>query len=373
LKKQANSGDTVAHLGGDEFGFILPDITSARAAADFAQKQIDSFAHESIAFGDGELFISACIGISLYPLDGVDANTLIKNAHVALHHAKQEGCASFQFYTTQMNASAKLRLSMETALHRALEREEFVLYYQPKVDLLDGKIIGMEALLRWQSPERGLVAPSEFIPLLEETGLILPVGEWVLREACQQAITWQLLRLPKIRIAVNISALQFMQFDLAEVILNIFKEHGLEAYQKILEFELTESLLMKNTEGTISTLNRLHDLGIQFSIDDFGTGYSSLSYLKRFPISSLKIDQSFVRDISKKGDDAAIVGAIIALGHSLGLNVIAEGVETLEQLEYLRLMKCNEMQGYLFSRPIPADEMTRLLASGARLNLLKEA
>lgn len=369
LKKQARAGDTVAHLGGDEFGFVLPDMTSARATADIAQKLIDSFVHEPLSVGDSELFASICVGISLYPLDGVDANTLLKNADAALHHAKDEGRGSFQYYATQMNASARLRLSMETELHRALSREEFVLHYQPKVDLNDGKIIGMEALLRWQSPERGLVAPSEFIPLLEETGLILPVGEWVLRAACKQAHTWQQLGLPAIRVAVNISALQFRQLDLAGVIQDIFKENDLDPHLGMLEFELTESLLMKNTDGTIATLNMLHDLGIQFSIDDFGTGYSSLSYLKRFPISTLKIDQSFVRDISRNGDDAAIVNAIIALGHSLGMNVIAEGVETIEQLDYLRTMKCDEIQGYLFSRPVPGEEMTRLLQKGVSLDL----
>lgn len=369
LKRQARAGDTVAHLGGDEFGFVLPDMTSARATADIAQKLIDSFVHEPISVGDSELFASICVGISLYPLDGVDANTLLKNADAALHHAKDEGRGSFQYYATQMNASARLRLSMETELHRALSREEFVLHYQPKVDLNDGKIIGMEALLRWQSPDRGLVAPGEFIPLLEETGLILPVGEWVLRAACKQARAWQQLGLPAIRVAVNISALQFRQLDLAGVIQEIFKENNLDPHLGMLEFELTESLLMKNTDGTIATLNMLHDLGIQFSIDDFGTGYSSLSYLKRFPISALKIDQSFVRDISRNGDDAAIVNAIIALGHSLGMNVIAEGVETVEQLDYLRTMKCDEIQGYLFSRPVPGEEMTRLLQKGVSLDL----
>jgi EAL domain-containing protein (putative c-di-GMP-specific phosphodiesterase class I) len=268
-----------------------------------------------------------------------------------------------------MNASARQRLSMETELHRALKRDEFVLHYQPKVDLAEGKIVGMEALLRWQSPERGLVAPDEFIPLLEETGLILPVGEWVLRTACKQARAWQQLGLPNIRIAVNISALQFRQANLSGVIQAIFRENDLDPNLGMLEFELTESLLMKNMDATISTLNRLHDLGIQFSIDDFGTGYSSLSYLKRFPISTLKIDQSFVQDISNKADDAAIVNAIVALGHSLGLTVIAEGVETIEQLNYLRTIQCDEIQGYLFSRPVPGEEMTRLLQSGCSLEL----
>jgi diguanylate cyclase (GGDEF)-like protein len=366
-------GDSVARIEGDEFGFILANIRDVHDAGDVAQKLLDSFARDALSVDEDDLYIAASIGISIYPFDGNNPKDLIRNADAALHHAKSEGKNHFQYYATEMNASAWKRLKLETDLRRALERDEFVLHYQPKINLADGKIIGMEALLRWQSQERGLVSPGEFIPLLEETGLILPVGDWVLRAACQQARAWQLLGLPETRIAVNLSALQFRQIDLAGIILNIFKEHGLEPSLGTLELELTESLLMKNTEGTIATLRRLHDYGIQLSIDDFGTGYSSLSYLKRFPISSLKIDQSFVRDISKKGDDAAIVGAIIALGHSLGLNVIAEGVETEEQLEYLRLMKCDEMQGYLFSHPVPAEEMTRLLTSGTTLKQFGEA
>jgi diguanylate cyclase (GGDEF)-like protein len=373
LKTQARAGDTIAHLGGDEFGFVLPGMESAQSSADFAQKLIDLFVHEPLLVGEHELFVSICAGISLYPLDGVDANMLIQNANAALHHAKKEGSGNFQYYTNQMNASARLRLTMETELHRALSREEFVLHYQPKVDLLSGKIIGMEALLRWQSPERGLVAPGEFIPLLEETGLIVSVGEWVLREACRQARVWQQLGLPDIRVAVNLSAVQFGQPDLADVIEAIFKDNDLDPSLGILELELTESLLMKNTDRTAATLNQLHEFGIRFSIDDFGTGYSSLSYLKRFPISMLKIDQSFVCDVSKMGDDAQIVRAIIALGHSLGLKVIAEGVETVEQLGSLRIMQCDETQGYLFSRPVRGDEMTRLLQSGVGLTLPWEA
>lgn len=369
LKDQARAGDTLAHMGVDEFCFVLHNIGSAQAAADAAQRLIDLFIHEPVTLHDNEVFVTTCVGIAIYPLDGVNANMLLKNAEAALHHAKNEGRGSFQYYAKQMNATAWQRLTLEMELRRALERNEFVLYYQPKVELISGKVNGMEALLRWQSPERGLVAPGEFIPLLEETGLILPVGEWVLRAACQQARAWQQLGLPAIRIAVNISALQFKQIDLAGIIQNIFKENDLDPNQGMLEFELTESLLMKNADRTIDTLNKLHELGIQFSIDDFGTGYSSLSYLKRFPISTLKIDQSFVRDILENSDDAAIVNAIIALGHSLGLKVIAEGVETIAQLNYLRTMKCNEMQGYLFSRPVPADKMTLLLQSGEGLDV----
>jgi len=298
---------------------------------------------------------------------------LLKNADAALHQAKEDGRNNFQYYAEQMNASAWQRMKLETELRHALAREEFVLYYQPKVNLESGKIVGMEALLRWQSPERGLVSPGTFIPLLEETGLILAVGEWVLRAACRQASVWQAAGLQDIHIAVNLSTLQFRQPDFAGVVLGILKESGLDLSLGTIELELTESLLMSNAEGAIETLATLHQEGIHFSIDDFGTGYSSLSYLKRFPISSLKIDQSFVRDLSSDDEDEAIVAAIIALGHSLGLKVIAEGVETTAQLAQLRKKDCDEMQGFLFSRPVPAADMTQLLQSGEHLNFPLEA
>ncbi len=368
LKGHVRVGDTLARTGGDDFCFVLTGVNAAHHAGEIAQKILDSFAHSPIPVGDNEIFVTASIGISLYPFDGVDAATLIRNADTALHHAKSEGRNSFQYYAAQMNAAAWRRLTLETELRRALERGEFVLHYQPRIDFTSGKINGMEALLRWQHAERGLVSPGEFIPLLEETGLIVPVGEWVLRTACRQARAWQELG-TSTRIAVNLSALQFRQPDLAGVILDILKENGLDPGLGLLELELTESLLMNNADKTLATLNALHEKGIGFSIDDFGTGYSSLSYLKRFPIDSLKIDQSFVRDLAHDLDDAAIVGAIIALGHALGLKVVAEGVETMKQLARLREMGCDEAQGYLFSRPIPAGKMTQLLQSGECVNL----
>ncbi|OIR16205.1 phytochrome-like protein cph2 [mine drainage metagenome] len=360
--------DTVARTAGDEFGLVLTDLKAAHDAAEVAQKLLDSFAHNPISTGDGEIFVTLSIGISIYPLDGLNTATMLKNAEAAQHQAKDEGRNNFQFYAGHMNATAWQRLNLETELRRAIEREEFTLHYQPKVDMDRAKIVGMEALLRWQSPERGLVMPGEFIPLLEETGLILPVGEWVLRAACKQARTWKADGLSNIHIAVNLSALQFKQPDFAGLVLGILNENGLDPALGGIELELTESLLMNNAEGAIDTLNTLHESGIRFSIDDFGTGYSSLSYLKRIPISSLKIDQSFVRDLSSDRDDEAIVAAIIALGHSLGLSIIAEGVETAGQLAQLRKMGCNEMQGYLFSRPVPAAEMTYLLQKGETLN-----
>jgi diguanylate cyclase (GGDEF)-like protein len=368
LSSHLRTYDTVARIAGDEFGIVLMNIKRSHDAGDVAHKILDSFAAHPIVVGDTEIFVTLSMGISIYPLDGLMTSTLLKNADAALFHSKHEGCNSFQYYAAAMNAAALQHLKLENELRRALERDEFVLHYQPQVDLRSGKIVGMEALLRWQSQERGLVAPGEFIPLLEETGLILSVGEWVLRTACQQAQRWHEAGLSAIHIAVNLSTLQFKQADFASVILAILCEYDLDPAMNCIELELTESLLMNNMAGTLDTLNRLHASGMQFSIDDFGTGYSSLSYLKRFPISRLKIDQSFVRDLSVDRNDEAIVAAIIALGHSLGLNVIAEGVETAAQRAQLCKMGCDEMQGYLFSRPVPADAMTVLLCSDTRLN-----
>jgi EAL domain-containing protein (putative c-di-GMP-specific phosphodiesterase class I) len=368
LTSTVRACDTVARVGGDEFSIILTEVKETHAAGEAAQKILDAFAHMPLMAGENEIFVTLSIGISIYPVDGVNTSTLLKNADAALHQAKEEGRNNFQYYAGQMNATAWQRMKLENELRHALARDEFLLYYQPKVDLESGKIVGMEALIRWQSPERGLVAPGEFIPLLEETGLILPVGEWVLRAACKQASAWQAAGIPDVHIAVNLSTLQFRQPDFTGLVLSILKENGLDPALGTIELELTESLLMSNEFGAVETLVKLHEAGIQFSIDDFGTGYSSLSYLKRFPISSLKIDQSFVRDLSLNQGDEAIVAAIIALGHSLGLNVIAEGVETVAQLAQLRKKGCNEIQGFLFSRPVPASEMTLLLQSGENLN-----
>lgn len=367
LSSQIRACDTVARIADDEFAIVLTGVKATHAAGEVAQKILDSFAHSPISISDSEVFITLSIGISIYPVDGVNTTALLKSADTALHQAKREGRNNFQYYTVQMNATSWQRLKLETELRQALARNEFELHYQPKVDMDCNKIVGMEALLRWQSAERGLVTPAEFIPLLEETGLILPVGEWVLREACKQARAWQDAGIPDVHIAVNLSSLQFRQPDFAGSVLKIMQEHGLDPAMNGIELELTESLLLDNVARTIDTLNTLHEAGIRFSIDDFGTGYSSLSYLKRFPISSLKIDQSFVQDLSSNRDDESIVSAIIALGRSLGLSVIAEGVETAEQSAQLRRMGCDGMQGYLFSRPVPVAEMTYLLQNSANL------
>ncbi|HEU0187883.1 MAG TPA: EAL domain-containing protein [Gallionellaceae bacterium] len=369
LETQLRAVDTVARIGGDEFAFVLSNLHSAHEAGDFAQRILDSFMRDAIQIGDSEVFVAASMGISIFPLDGLETTTLVKNADAALFHAKNEGRNNYQYYAAQMNAMAWQRIKLETSLRLALEREEFVLYYQPKVDLVSGKMIGMEALLRWRSPERGLVPPDEFIGLLEETGLMLQVGEWVLRAACKQGALWVQSGFSSVRIAVNLSVLQFRQADLSGMVQRICNETGLDLGMGTLELELTESLIMKNADDATITLNRLHEMGVSLAIDDFGTGYSSLSYLKRFPISTLKIDQSFICDLADNQEDVAIVTAIVALGHSLGLKVIAEGVETFEQLQALRTMKCDEIQGYLFSRPVPVAEMTALLLKGERLNL----
>jgi len=369
LESHLRAGDTLAHMGGDEFAFVLGDMRVAHEAGNLALRILNSFAQEAIPLGQGEVFVAASMGISIYPPDGLDTTTLIKNADAALTHAKSEGRNNYQYYAAEMNAMALQHLTLETSLRRAYEREEFVLYYQPKVDLRSGKIIGMEALLRWQSPERGLVQPIEFIELLEETGLMLPVGEWVLRSACKQAALWVQSGFSSLRMAVNLSALQFRQADLSGMVQRICNETGLDLGLGTLELELTESLIMKNVEESTVTLNKLHEMGVSLAIDDFGTGYSSLSYLKRFPINTLKIDRSFICDLEDNQDDVAIVTAIVALGHSLDLKVIAEGVETVAQLHMLREMECDEIQGYMFSRPVPEAEMTFLLQKGECLSL----
>lgn len=346
-------GDTVARQGGDEFVIVAPSIQQPEAAAQVARQVIDAM---SIPFTVREykLHVSPSIGISIFPLDGDNAQTLMKNADTAMYQAKLAGGNVYRFYATSMNANAYERLVMENNLRGALERKEFILHYQPQVDINTGHIIGMEALLRWQDPVRGLIAPDQFIPLAEETGLIVPIGEWVLREACRQGKRWRDAGAGDIRIAVNISARQFWRGNLLETVEAVLEDVGAEA--NMLELELTESILMRHEEGTVELLDQLSKRGITVSIDDFGTGYSSLSYLKRFPINKLKIDRSFVRDIQEDADDAAIVTAIVAMTRGLKLRVIAEGVETPGQLAFLKSIGCDEIQGYIVSRPkVAAD------------------
>jgi EAL domain-containing protein (putative c-di-GMP-specific phosphodiesterase class I) len=316
-----------------------------------------------------ELYVTASIGIGLYPHDAMDAQDLLKNAGAALYRAKQQGGSNFQFYTADMNERALQRLSLENKLRWALERNEFKVYYQPQVSIDTGQIVGMEALVRWQHPEMGLVSPSEFIPLAEDTGLISSIGEWVLRTACAQTKAWHDFGFVNLRVAVNLSPRQFQQPDLLRMIANHLKETGLDGGS--LELEVTEGSVMKNTESAINTLRELKAMGIKISIDDFGAGYSSLTYLKNLPIDALKIDQSFVREMSTDPNDAAIVMAIIQLAHSLKLRVTAEGVENEDQLRFLRLLRCDDMQGYLFCRPLPVEGFEQLLLEGRCLKMSK--
>lgn len=364
LKTFIREGDTLSRLAGDSFGFIMREIRNNQDAVLVARK-INSALVEPFVIEEHKLFLTASTGITLFPDDGEDAATLIKNADMALNRAKITGRDTCTFYQATMGEQANRRLRLERNMRLALEREEFVLYYQPKVSLATGQVVGMEALVRWQPPDGGMVSPGEFIPVAEETGLILPLGEWILKTACEQNRTWRDAGFDRLRMAVNLSVRQFRQRDLFDRVRMILQETGL--MPQLLELEITESMVMDNVESVIVTMTRLRSLGLFIAVDDFGTGYSSLSYLKRFPIHTLKIDQSFVRDLTFDSDDASIINAIIAMAKSLKLTVVAEGVETLEQLNFLRLEGCDEMQGYYFSKPLSAAEFTALLVSGRKL------
>jgi diguanylate cyclase (GGDEF)-like protein/PAS domain S-box-containing protein len=366
LQAVVRDTDTVARMGGDEFVLVLPERSDAGLSTGIVQRIMEAIA-QPLTIEGHEFFISCSIGVAVYPADGETAEELIKHADVAMYRAKETGRNNFQFYTPAMNERALERLHIEGDLRNALEREEFTLHYQPQVDLRSGKIVGVEALIRWQHPELGMVSPVRFIGMAEENGLIIPIGAWVIREACLQNKAWQLSGLEPVRMSVNLSARQFAQQDLVESIANSLREADLAP--EYLEIELTESLVMADVDRAIGILRELKALGVKLSIDDFGTGYSSLSYLKRFPIDVLKIDRSFVNDITIDPDDAAIVASIISLAHSLRLQVIAEGVETEDQLVYLCEHDCDQMQGYFFSRPVTADAITSMLKDGKRLRI----
>jgi diguanylate cyclase (GGDEF)-like protein len=353
--------DTVSRQGGDEFVVLLPQVEHAEDAALSAQKLLVALAppHRIDRF---DLHISISIGISLYPDDGQDAETLIKSADTAMYHAKENGRNNYQFFAPSMNARAVQRQSIEASLRRALERQEFVLHYQPKINLHSGAIVGVEALIRWQHPERGLLPPAQFVPIAEDSGLIVPIGRWVLSEACRQTQAWLQAGLPAITVAVNTSAVEFRAPDFLENIRSTLATSGLAP--RSLELELTESVLMRDAEATNAMLHALSELGIKLAVDDFGTGYSSLSYLRQFPIDTLKIDQSFVNQITHNPDDATLVSAVISMGKSLKQRVIAEGVETPEQVAFLRDQQCDEGQGYYFGRPVAAEALAALLQTG---------
>jgi diguanylate cyclase (GGDEF)-like protein len=348
----------VARLGGDEFTVIMPGLVRAEDAGKLARRILSSLAHPILLAGQ-EIFVTASIGIAIYPDDGEDLETLLMHADTAMYKAKEQGGNSYQTYSRAMNASALQRLTLENALRRALERAEFELHYQPIVSGRTGIPIGAEALVRWRHPELGLLLPSEFIPLAEENGLIVPLGEWVLEEACRQNLAWQQAGLPAIRVVVNLSSRQLRR-TLPDMVARTLQAAGLES--RFLGLELTESLLVKHHREDTDTLHALRAMGLHLAVDDFGTGYSSFSYLKHLPLDTLKIDRSFVREITTSPDDAAITTAIIAMAHALGLHVVGEGIETEAQCLVLREQGCDAMQGYLFSRPVPAEALAALLA-----------
>ena len=363
LKECLRDTDVVGRLSGDEFALVLSNLAKADDAGLVAQKILGTLAAPFDLDGQ-QSYISASIGIALFPSDGTEPDTLVKNADIAMYRAKEQGRNGYQFYLPQMNERLMQRLRLETRLRSALERKEFVLHYQPKVSLDTGEITGFEALLRWRQGDT-LVSPAEFIPVLEETHLIVPVGEWVLRSACDQLMRWQEQGVAARPVAVNLSARQFQHKNLAAVVGQILREAGVAP--DLIELELTETLLMGDAEEAVQTLRMLKSLGVRLAIDDFGTGYSSLAYLRRFPLDSLKIDRAFIRDVASKADDAVIVQTIISLAHGLKLKVVAEGVETAAQLDFLSNRGCDEIQGYYFARPQPAEDCNRALIEGRRL------
>lgn len=357
--------DTVARLSSDEFALLLTQVGRAEDAAKIAEN-IKEALQSPFHFADQELFVTASIGISLHPDDGREPAALLKSAGTALNRAKEQDGNDYQFYTSGRTTKALRQLVLENNLRPGLEREEFIVHYQPQVNIETFQIVGMEALVRWQHPGLGLLYPLEFIRLAEDSGLIVSLGEWVLREACAQSKSWQDAGFEPLRLAVNLSARQFQQPRLVAAIGQILNETGLDP--RFLELELTEGSVMKDPDEAIKKLHEIKAMGVKISIDDFGTGYSSLNYLKRFPLDTLKVDRSFVSDVNTDPDDAAIVTAIITLAHALKLNVIAEGVETPEQLAFLRSLNCDEVQGYLFSKPLSAEEFTALLMERSGLN-----
>jgi diguanylate cyclase (GGDEF)-like protein/PAS domain S-box-containing protein len=350
--------DTVARLGGDEFVVLLTGQTAPDQVRAVVERML-SVVSQPWIIEQGEFNISCSIGVALFPNDGMDAQTLLKHADSAMYRAKESGRNNFQFFTRELNTLMTERLELESKLRRALERDQFLLHYQPRVELCSGRIIGAEALIRWKLPEQGIVAPGRFIPLAEETGLIVPIGKWVLKQACAQNKAWQDAGLEPIVVSVNVSARQFRQDNLVRTIAEVLEETGLDA--RYLEIELTESMVMHDAAQFVAMLGEIKRLGVQISVDDFGTGYSSLSYLKRFPVDRLKVDRSFVEHLGTDADDATIVRAIITLGHNLNLKVVAEGVEHEEQVNFLRMNQCDEAQGFIFCRPIEAAALAARL------------
>lgn len=358
--------DTISRQGGDEFVVLLPEISGTFGVAEIAEKLIAA-TKTSFDIDFHELHISVSIGIAVYPDDGATADILTKNADAAMYHAKSAGRNNFQFFTADMTQRVTEQLALENNLQKAVRNNELILFYQPKVSIKTGEIIGVEALLRWQHPEWGLISPDRFIPIAEDTGLIKSIGNWVLREACRQNRAWQDMGLAEIPIAVNLSVAELRQANFVQEVTRVLLKSGMAPHH--LELEVTESIAIQEYSDVINRLQKLKEMGVRLSIDDFGTGYSSLSYLKRLPIDTIKIDKSFIHDIGIDLNDAAIVTEIISMSHSLGLSVIAEGVETKEQLDFLKIHHCDEIQGYYFGRPVPANEFEKMMKQRPRLNI----
>ena len=363
LKRCVRDTDTISRQGGDEFVLVLGGLHGSEGSLPVLTKIMESLQEPFVCEGN-ELSTSASMGVALYPQDGDCFDILRKKADMAMYRAKEAGRNTYRFFDEAMDEEAVEHLLMRSGLRRAIERGEFVLHYQPQIDIASGHVVGVEALLRWEHPEFGLVPPGRFIPVAEESGLIVPIGAWVIEEACRQAMAWRRAGLPDLVMAVNLSAAQFRRSGIEETVAQALQRSGL--VPALLELELTESILLQDVEQVLATVQRLKQLGVQLAIDDFGTGYSSLSYLKRFDIDKLKIDQSFIRDLASDPDDAAIVRAIIQMAHSLGLRAIAEGVETVELLQQLRGFGCDEAQGYHYARPMPAAAFEHYLAQRSR-------
>jgi diguanylate cyclase (GGDEF)-like protein len=360
-----DTSSTIARLGGDEFTILLSDIKSSQDAARVAQRLMIAMS-QPFQLEDHEVFVTVSIGISIAPEDGENTEDLLKNADTALYHAKNQGKNNYQFYKKFMNASARKRLAVENELYRAIENKEMQLYYQPRINVITGNVVSLEALLRWENTDKGFIPPSEFIPIAEETGLIIPLGEWVLNTACRQKKDWEALELPPFSISVNISGKQFQQEKFIKTVSDVIQDSLIDP--RDLELEITENVLMQNAGKTVDMLSELKEMGLQLSMDDFGTGYSSFSYLKQFPLDILKVDRSFVKDIPEKLESCTIVNAIISMAHSLNLTVVAEGVETKKQLVYLSNLRCDEIQGFYYSKPLSVDQITAFLENSMNLH-----
>ncbi|MGB5457053.1 MAG: EAL domain-containing protein [Gammaproteobacteria bacterium] len=359
LKSCVREGDTLARFGGDEFTLLLPKIGNGKEDISKIAQKINDVLKEPFIINGNELYVSASIGISIYPRDGTDMDTLIKHADVAMYHVKDTGKNNFKFYSTDMTTPYFQNLSLETGIHKALENGEFQLVYQPQINIKSGEIVGAEALLRWNHPEHGLMTPAEFIPFAEETGMIVDIGHWVLRNACAELKRWRDAGLPEIRMSINMSARQLAEKNIVKYVSNILRDYGIPGH--CLEIEITENTIMSDMDSIIHKLKNISKRGVYIAIDDFGTGYSSLSYLHKLPIHTLKIDRTFIKEVNMKQRGKSIVNTIVAMVKGLNLNVIAEGVETQQQLDYLQEIDCNEAQGFLFCKPLPSDVVVQLL------------